>query len=100
MQISDTRTFENRRKYNPNTDPNPNSDPKSNHFHNPNLNPKTDPNRNLIPITLKPVRRTQIRKFTYRGDDDCTFGMEAANDAHDVRVNTACGKTNVATMIL
>jgi len=32
----------------------------------------------------------------YRGDHDlwdyCTFGVEAANDAHTVWVNTACGK--------
>jgi len=47
VQILDTGTFENRRKYNPN----PNSDPKSNLFRNPNINPKTDPNHNsnLIP---------------------------------------------------
>jgi len=47
LQISDTGTFEKRRKCNPNTDPNPNR--KSNPFPNPNLNYKTDPNRNLIP---------------------------------------------------
>jgi len=49
VQISDTNTFENGCKCNPN----PNSDPKSNPFPNLSLNPKTDPTPNLIP-NLKP----------------------------------------------
>jgi len=39
VQISDTGTFQNRRKCNPNL----NSDPKSNRFPNPNLNSKNGP---------------------------------------------------------
>ena len=74
MQISDTGTFENRRECNPN--PNPDSDPKSNHFHNPNLNPKTDPNPNIIPNPK--ACSADTNQEVHRGDDDCTFRMEAA----------------------
>jgi len=51
VQISDTGTFENRRKCNPN--PNPNSDAKSNPF----------PNSNLT-LTLKRTLKVKVKMHT------------------------------------
>jgi len=55
VQISDTGTFENRCKYNPNTDPN----------HNPNSDPKSNPSLVLI-LTLK---RTIILSLSLNPSD-------------------------------
>ena len=48
-----------------------------------------------LKIEVRAVLRPQIWKFigvTMISWDHCTFGLDAANDAHTVWVNTACKK--------